>query len=359
MVAIATTLLKSAYDLRNSLFILIPLVLSMIFFSMLFIKLWDWPGLMFIFNSYSYGFLPLLTLLFLSRAYAVRNDKPKLSKYFLLVGCFSAFLLLQMWFKFLFFLPEQVVSIINSAIWLGIIAILYKASGITHLKTEYNQDYRISKYMIFTLLISFFVWPVYFIVTSKPEVMEAFELVKTGLDDTIETMNRRRQGHYKQLERMEQSTEKSLVDKAQPVRHKTNEILQFIDSCKNEIVEEAGGRNKNGKLHNPKNLKAVGNIMIDKKLGYKLKDKIQAYRDEVLMLIEQDHIQSFKERMTLSIDYSSDKRPGTSWVEYNFKEIPPTAALTILTKFANDAISSELLFIEYLIKQNKKDTVRN
>jgi hypothetical protein len=86
------------------------------------------------------------------------------------------------------------------------------------------------------------------------------------------------------------------------------------------------------------------------KNGKELQKKIIDTRNKLLALVDE------KDRANFSISLNGETPklkadPGASWEFATFNHVPTTAAVTILSKFQNDVVSSEGAIIDYLIKK--------
>jgi gliding motility-associated protein GldM len=88
--------------------------------------------------------------------------------------------------------------------------------------------------------------------------------------------------------------------------------------------------------------------------GAILKQKIVEYHDKFLELVDQEDQADFSSQIALKVDdetWTKSRKRIKSWEEFNFKQMPLQAAIPILTKFKNDAKSSEAAILNYLINK--------
>ncbi|MEO8796066.1 MAG: gliding motility protein GldM [Daejeonella sp.] len=121
-----------------------------------------------------------------------------------------------------------------------------------------------------------------------------------------------------------------------------NDLTNYVEKLKQRFIVEGNGYDKEtGDLVERSNLDIATGIMINKKEGEKLKNKINQTREKLIALIDP------KDRSSLTFSLEA-KDPAKAvegkrlWEEVNFGEgTPLTAAMTILTKIQADAKNAE------------------
>ncbi len=192
------------------------------------------------------------------------------------------------------------------------------------------------------------------------EVLNAFELVRTGMDNSTKAVESKNTSVYdafqKQLDNNPEKT-RPYFNQAKEAQKKADQFFTYIEGLKKELVKTSGGRNEKGELIGKKNLDATTRLMLKKDKGKELKQKIEKYRQEFASLLTdslgftQADREQLKERITLSAEWDKEESDKKTWAAHNFRMVPVTAGVTILTKFQNDVRSTEALVIEELIKQ--------
>ena len=192
------------------------------------------------------------------------------------------------------------------------------------------------------------------------EVLNAFELVKTGMGNSTTAVESKNTSIYdtfqKQLENNEEKT-RPYFDQAMKAQEMADEFYTYIGNIKKQLVKTSGGRNEKGELVGKKNLDATTRLMLKKDKGTELKNKIQEYKNKFASLLTdsleftESERQQFREKITLSAEWNQEESDKKTWAAHNFRMVPTIAAVTILTKFQNDVRSTESLVIEELIKK--------
>ena len=200
------------------------------------------------------------------------------------------------------------------------------------------------------------------------ETIMAFALVETGLSKTIENFTQKNNDLYKNFEQAAIENEikvRPWKDKADEVRKRSDELYNYIQSLKLEIVSTADGKDapavKGNKIYSDSikfadNLDFSAVIMIgSEKNGkaYTLKQKINDFRNYLISLIAQKDkglIESIKNNLN-----TADPPPRESeiltWETAHFDMIPLIACITMLSKMQSDVRNAESDLLSYLYKQ--------
>ncbi|MCG8307389.1 MAG: gliding motility protein GldM [Cytophagales bacterium] len=113
-------------------------------------------------------------------------------------------------------------------------------------------------------------------------VLERFELINGTLEHQIENNGKRNGTTVKGIaaaveEKGNREDDLAVLNKAQEVRNKTNEIITYMNQLKSEIVEYTGGTDEEGKLVGAKDMDKIATYMIRQKRGDELKSKLNEY----------------------------------------------------------------------------------
>ncbi|MCW5906642.1 MAG: gliding motility protein GldM [Chitinophagales bacterium] len=195
------------------------------------------------------------------------------------------------------------------------------------------------------------------------EVLNAFRLVNEGLQSSNSSLNGKNDGIYKAFEKqMEQDAGKAKphYDKALLAQKVSRDLYNLLQQYKDTLIAEAKGINpETGEIEERDNIDIATRILVEersktkdgKQKGKDLQERIQQTRKQLFDLLDEKDRANFK--LPLNADDIKTK-PGEdkkTWEFATFNHVPVTAAVTILTKFQNDVISSEGAVIEYLIKK--------
>ncbi len=198
------------------------------------------------------------------------------------------------------------------------------------------------------------------------EVAEAFKIVDHKLVITTENFAAKNEDSYNEIaEQFALNENKTLKwkEKADQVRKLSDELYDFINECKVEIVIatdpdaiEEGHVN----LEKVKKLDSwdkVGEVMIVNKKGDDLKDKIGEYREAMVEMVEEPEkntgvIETIEGN--LETKDAEPEKPGDEkvpWVDHNFDHMPLAAAVTILSSMQADIRNVESEVVIYLLRQ--------
>lgn len=197
-------------------------------------------------------------------------------------------------------------------------------------------------------------------------VLDAFVLVNDSLTTTVENFNEKNRSIYDEFEKqasMNATKVKKWYDLAKEVRKKSNEISNFIDELKIEVVTTADGDDaeavEDGKvvakdIDAKDNIDIGGQIMVTQGSGEELKEKIDSFRDFLLANVDDNHT-TLKASIVknLNTDDPKDQREGVhqTWLSENFEHIPLVAVITMLTKMQTDIRNSEADIARYFYGQ--------
>jgi len=190
------------------------------------------------------------------------------------------------------------------------------------------------------------------------EVLNAFHLVNEGLQNSNGSLSDKNNGIYKAFQKQldtEPAKAKPLFDKAQQAKVVATELYDLLEKYKKTIIEQAKINPETGDLEQRDNVDIPTKLFVEEGEGIKngkgLQKKIVETREKLLSLIDEKDRANF----SLSLNGEVPKLKGTeknaTWEFATFNHVPATAALTILSKFQNDAKSAEGAVIEYLIKK--------
>ncbi|SKA11683.1 gliding motility-associated protein GldM [Chitinophaga eiseniae] len=196
------------------------------------------------------------------------------------------------------------------------------------------------------------------------EILNAFNIVNNSIVTSNGALTDKNNFIYQQfVEQMKDNAEKvaPLKAKAEEVKKASAEAYNYVESLKNLIITESGGKDENGELKSQSDLDAPTRVMENMKKGPELEAKLTALRKQLLTFVEPKDQAKFAKTLPLKIEVgksgSNDHGTGPkTWTTYHFNMVPTIAAVTILGKFQNDIKNSESAIIDDLYRQiNAKD----
>ncbi len=195
------------------------------------------------------------------------------------------------------------------------------------------------------------------------EAVEAFMLVDAGLTKTTANFSVKNSLTYQEFDRAAAENEAKAGpwrDAAYEVREWSNEISEYIESLKVEMVikskdTDALVGNKVISEHIKKfdDTNIPSEIMIgahDDKAAFELKAMLIEYREFLIKKVRNPAvIESIESNLnTEDPTYKGEKQ---KWEHHNFQALPLVAVITMLSKFQNDVKNAEAETLNYLYSQ--------
>jgi len=202
------------------------------------------------------------------------------------------------------------------------------------------------------------------------EVLDAFTLVDGGLVTTTENFASKNEGLYDRFAiAHEQNPEKvgEWLNKAEEMRRRSNELYDFINECKKDIVSV---KEKEAITDNQVNLADVkvkhddnipAQIMVVEKKGVELKEKIDEHRQYLLSLIDDKEryattTEAIEETLNtdvpdIDLEHGSKKGATPTWESTYFEHLPLAAVITLLSKMQGDVRNVEAEMLNFLLGQ--------
>jgi len=200
------------------------------------------------------------------------------------------------------------------------------------------------------------------------EVLDAFALVDGGLVITTENFAAKNEGMYNEFSAAYLQNPEKVGDwkeKADQVKIRSQELYDFMNLCKVEIVEQKDDQAiHEGEVHLvdvkiKDNTDYPAEIMIVKNRGTELKEKIIEYREFLLDMIED------KEKYSLTVEavegnlstevpegFLHEKKGVTpSWESSYFEHLPLASVITLLSKMQGDVRNTEAEMLNFLLGQ--------
>jgi len=174
------------------------------------------------------------------------------------------------------------------------------------------------------------------------EVLDGFDLVEEGLEQTISTTESQNKIVYGNLTVINnQNPEKAgeWFQKAENFNRESDGIYNYIQDLKVRIAKEADGdKGDLNDLQKRDGLRPASEIMLGpgEKEGEKLRKSIDYYRNLAVGLVQNNRVkQNINERLNTNIPQKS-RWDNKTWEETYFEQMPTTAAITLLTKIQSD-----------------------
>ena len=190
------------------------------------------------------------------------------------------------------------------------------------------------------------------------EVLNAFHLVNEGLQTSNGSLGEKNQGIYKMFDKQldqDKNKAQAYYDKAQKAKVITGSLRDLLAKYKKDIIAGAGGIDpETDDIVGRDNVDVATRMFVEEgegvKRGRELRQKILDTRKQLLDLVDEKDKANFRLLLDAQIPKKKGEE-GAKWEYLTFSHVPATAAVTILSKFQNDVVSSEGVVIEYLIKK--------
>ncbi len=197
------------------------------------------------------------------------------------------------------------------------------------------------------------------------EILNAFKTVDNSLDRTNHTINASTNDVMTSFQEMladEKTKEKAAVwyPKAQQAQQLSTDMYNYIQGLRDRLLAAAdfNPAKKKDSTFKEDNQDIPTRMMVDKKGGDSLKQKLEDYKKAMLAI---DPVIAAEFSKTLQIDTEMpvvQNKSNKTWSDAYFHMVPTVAALTMLRKFQNDVKTSENKVVTYLHQQVGKVIVR-
>lgn len=210
------------------------------------------------------------------------------------------------------------------------------------------------------------------------EILNSFVTVNSGLEKTKNNFREKNEEQYADFEASwtENKTKVGpFYEKAKAVRKVSDEVVDYIDQIKIEIIagvepsiprDKISGKNQFGQdtildLMNVRvkdNYIIPTNILVGSEPGnpktgeysaLELKSKLENFRDELLQVVPEGGVIAASLNETFEFGERKNATGETvNWPSYNFYGVPTAATITLLTKMQTDVRNAESDVIKYL-----------
>jgi gliding motility-associated protein GldM len=195
------------------------------------------------------------------------------------------------------------------------------------------------------------------------EILNAFNIVNNSIITSNGSITDKNNITYAQFDnQMKTDAEKTkpFRDKAEEVKKLSAEMFVYLDTLKETIIRESGGRNEYGDVKSKDNLDAPTRVMENRRQGPELEKRLTELRAKLLTFVDPKQKASFEKTLPLHVEIGKSNGgehgpKNKTWTQYHFNMVPTIAAVTILSKFQNDIKNSESLIIDDLLAQIGKN----
>jgi len=183
------------------------------------------------------------------------------------------------------------------------------------------------------------------------EILNGFTMVDNSLHTTLESSDARNKVLYTEFQSLFKENPAKVrewLGKAQIVQKRSDEIYNYIQNFKVQIVKMADKDDADPKARNIKakdNLDMASEYALTKGNGKILKKKIEEYRDFLVGLSVNN---PDKQEMYKAIFFTGKTHDNKLWEQGVFEMMPVAAVVTILTKYQSDVRASEAEIVQFL-----------
>lgn len=197
------------------------------------------------------------------------------------------------------------------------------------------------------------------------EILKAFTIVGKGIEESNESIQAKNvdimMAFEKALKNDEAKT-RPYYDLAKLTENKAEELNKYLESVKEEIIDESGGRDSDGEIKGEKDYDTPSRIIVKNQKGDELQKKINQARSEFLDILKKsgmtkEQIADFENQIPLNAKDPQNDRLKRNWYTLLFDGVPVPAALTLLTKMQGDLRNSESSILDRLSKRIGADDV--
>lgn len=181
------------------------------------------------------------------------------------------------------------------------------------------------------------------------EVLNGFDLVEEGLQQTIKSTTEQNSILVSKMEDMYKVNPVKTqlwYDKASEFKNTTDSLYSYVQSLKVRIAKEADGKNGNPEnLEGKENIDAASVVMLSiGNRGKELRESIDNYRQFAASMVSGNKKEIIEDRLNTK----PSKKLGIdnkNWEQALFEQMPAGAAITLLTKIQSDirAVEGEVL----------------
>lgn len=197
------------------------------------------------------------------------------------------------------------------------------------------------------------------------EILHAFRTINqsiTASNSSIVDKNKKTYDDFDANENMEGQRDrvKPFNDKAKEAKAAAETLNKFLEDWKERIIIESGGREEDGEIKRQDNIDASTRLLVEKKGGDTLKNKLLEFRNLLLSLVKPESKEAMANQMPVKVEdpKKSDNNPQGDWATGYFYNMPTMAVVTLFSKFQNDIRNSEALVVTQLFNEAAQQQVR-
>jgi len=202
------------------------------------------------------------------------------------------------------------------------------------------------------------------------EILTAFVIVNESVEKTSENFSKKvddKYGEFQQQYNLNREKVGPYFEKAEQAKKLSDELISYIDSVKYYVISETEGIPiDTAKIISLEKIDAkdnydvptrllVGEEGFKRALGWKLQEKLDAYRENMLSLVKEKDRELIKLGLRTDEDYRDADGVKQSWVHHNFYHTILAADVTIFNKLINEVYNAQFDIINYQFANISKE----
>jgi gliding motility-associated protein GldM len=192
------------------------------------------------------------------------------------------------------------------------------------------------------------------------EILNAFRILQRGIDGSNMSIAEKIAGtmgaFQKKVEKEKRGGE--YLAAAGEAQKYSADLQAYIEGLDKKLLDASGIDPKTNDLANAGDQDVPTRLFVNEGLGKELAGKVNEYRGKFAGLlkdpVDRKEIEAGMALKLDSIPAGSDKK---TWEEYTFYNMPAQAVRTLLSKFKNDAVSTEAAVVDKLFSKVGEKTI--
>lgn len=191
------------------------------------------------------------------------------------------------------------------------------------------------------------------------EILNAFRILKRGIDNSNMSIAEKitgTMGAFKTKVEKEKRGGEYLLAAGEAQKYSAD-LQAYIEGLDKKLLEASGTNAETGDLENAGDQDVPTRLFVNEGLGKELAGKVDEYRSKFAGLLkdpaDRKEIELGMALKLDSIPAGSDKK---TWEDYTFYNMPAQAVRTLLSKFKNDAVSTEAAVVDKLFSKVSEKT---
>lgn len=187
-------------------------------------------------------------------------------------------------------------------------------------------------------------------------VLEKFIFIDNSLEQSV---NETKHKNNNTVERIKSAVDEAgnrkedaaVLEKAREVRAKTNQVLNVLDSLKQQFVTITGGMDEDGRYRGEKSEDEIADLMIRQGNGEKLKEDLNGYAGYITSATGIEVSPIALDAVDNPVFKENPEQNMKSFSEITFQSTPMVAGLASLSQLKTEVLARESLALDFLARQ--------